>query len=180
MTAWLRQYKLIAGGATVLVLMGLAAAGTWQWQANSYGAQLAEQRAEWSDQLRLTAEANAAVIRKQHTDRLVLEARLAALDTTSTEKLTHAQAENDRWRREYSAADNERKRLRIDVQIARADAIVSAATSPGSMVDAASVEISPAAGRAVWDIRGGMISDQAKLKYLQEWALSVSQSSLPR
>ncbi len=173
MTAWLKHYKLFAAGAAVLVLMLLAAAGAWEWQANSYGKQLAEQRTEWADQLRLTAEANADVIRKQQTDRLVLEARLAALDTTSTEKLTHAQTENDRLRREYSAADNERRRLRIEVRVARADATVSAATGAGSLGDAASVELSAAAGSAVWNIRGGMISDREKLVYLQEWARAV-------
>ena len=173
MIAWLKQYKLFAGGAAVLVLMVLAAAGAWEWQANSYGKQLAEQRTEWADQLRLTAEANAEVIRKQQTDRLVLEARLAALDATSTEKLTHAQTENDRLRGEYSAADDERRRLRIEVRIARADAIVSATTGAGSLGDAASVELSAAAGSAVWDIRGGMISDREKLVYLQEWARAV-------
>lgn len=173
MTAWLKHYKLFAAGAAVLVLMLLAAAGAWEWQANSYGKQLAEQRTEWADQLRLTAEANADVIRKQQTDRLVLEARLAALDTTSTEKLTHAQTENDRLRREYSAADNERRRLRIEVRVARADATVSAATGAGSLGDAASVELSAAAGSAAWNIRGGMISDREKLVYLQEWARAV-------
>ncbi|WP_312224352.1 lysis system i-spanin subunit Rz [Stutzerimonas nitrititolerans] len=173
MSAWLKQYKLLAGGAAVLGLMLLAAAGAWEWQANSYGKQLAEQRTEWADQLRLTAEANATVIRKQQTDRLVLEAHLAALDTTSTEKLTHAQTENDRLRREYSAADDERRQLRIEVILARNDAIVSAATGSSSMGDAASVELSAAAGSAVWDIRGGMISDRAKLEYLQEWARAV-------
>ncbi|MCP3432988.1 lysis system i-spanin subunit Rz [Stutzerimonas stutzeri] len=173
MIAWLKQYKLFAGGAAVLVLMVLAAAGAWEWQANSYGKQLAEQRTEWADQLRLTAEANAEVIRKQQTDRLVLEARLAALDATSTEKLTHAQTENDRLRGEYSAADDERRRLRIEVRIARADAIVSATTGAGSLGDAASVELSAAAGSAVWNIRGGMISDREKLVYLQEWARAV-------
>jgi len=173
MTAWLKHYKLFAAGAAVLVLMLLAAAGAWEWQANSYGKQLAEQRTEWADQLRLTAEANADVIRKQQTDRLVLEARLAALDTTSTEKLTHAQTENDRLRREYSAADNERRRLRIEVRVARADATVSAATGAGSLGDAASVELSAAAGSAVWDIRGGMTADQAKIEYLQGYICMI-------
>jgi len=173
MTVWLKQYKLLATGAAVLVLMLLAAVVAWEWQANSYGKQLAEQRTEWADQLRLTAEANATVIRKQQTDRLVLEARLAALDTTSTEKLTHAQTENDHLRREYSAADDERRQLRIEVILARNDAIVSAATGSSSMGDAASVELSAAAGSAVWDIRGGMISDREKVAYLQEWVRQI-------
>lgn len=151
----------------------LVVGGVQQYRVMDAKGELAEVRAEWSESLRLTAEANAAVILKQQTDRLVLEARLGILDTTSTEKLTHAQSENDRLRREYSAADDERRRLRIEVRVARADAIVSAATGAGGLGDAASVELSAAAGSAVWDIRGGMISDREKLVYLQEWARAV-------
>ncbi|EOF5818420.1 lysis system i-spanin subunit Rz [Salmonella enterica] len=41
--------------------------------------------------------------------------------------------------------------------------------SPGSVGDAATVELSKGAGQNVLDIRAGIISDQAKLKYLQEY-----------
>ncbi|EEK5451792.1 lysis protein, partial [Salmonella enterica] len=41
--------------------------------------------------------------------------------------------------------------------------------SPGSVGDAATVELSPVAGQNVLDIRAGVISDQEKLKYLQEY-----------
>lgn len=173
MIAALRQYKLLASGLLVLALMALAAAAAWQWQANSYGAQLASQHAAHVDRLRQTAEANAAVIRQQQADRLALEQRLAKADQQSIEKLTHALTENDRLERLYSSADDERRRLRIEVTLARNDAIVSAATGSGSVGDAASVELSAAAGRAVWDIRRSMIDDQAKLAYLQEWARQI-------
>lgn len=155
----------------------LLVAGVQQYRVMDTKGELAEVRAEWSESLRLTAEANAAVIRKQQTDRLVLEARLAALDTTSTEKLTHAQDENDRLRDLYNAADDDRRRLRIEVRVARADTIVSAATSAGSLGDATSVELSAAAGSAVWDIRGGMISDREKIEYLQGYIRSVTKGN---
>ncbi|WP_312299227.1 lysis system i-spanin subunit Rz [Stutzerimonas nitrititolerans] len=169
MTAWLKMLPSWLWWLLALVVV----AGAQQYRVMDSNRDLVESRLEWSESLRLTAEANADVIRKQQTDRLVLEARLAALDTTSTEKLTHAQTENDRLRREYSAADDERRRLRIEVRVARADAIVSAATGSSSLGDATSVELSAAAGSAVWDIRGGMISDRQKLEYLQEWARAV-------
>ena len=169
MTAWL---KLVPDWLWWL-LAAVVVAGVQQYRVMDSKRDLVEARLAWSESLRLTAEANAEVIRKQQTDRLVLEARLAALDTTSTEKLTHAQTENDRLRREYSAADDERRRLHIEVRVARADATVSATTGAGSLGDAASVELSAAAGSAVWNIRGGMISDREKLVYLQEWARAV-------
>ena len=162
MIALLKQYKLIAAVAAVLALMALSAAVAWQWQGNAYGKQLADQGKAHETFLRQVAEANAAVILRQQADRLKLEQRLAEADQQSTEKLNHALTENDRLERLYSSADDERRRLRIDVKIARADAVVSAATSAGRVGDAASVELSAAAGSAVWDIRAGMISDQGR------------------
>ena len=45
---------------------------------------------------------------------------------------------------------------------------VSAIAGAGSVGDAASLELSREAGRAIWDIRRGMIEDREKLEYLQE------------
>jgi len=173
MISMLKQYKLAAAAVAVLVLCALSFAAAWQWQGNAYGRQLAAKDVEHQVFLRQVAEANAAVIFKQQADRLALEQRLAKADQQSIEKLTHALTENDRLERLYSSADDERRRLRIEVTLARNDAIVSATTGPGSVGDAASVELSPAAGRAVWDIRRGMKQDQAALEYLQEWAREI-------
>ncbi|WP_312247290.1 lysis system i-spanin subunit Rz [Stutzerimonas nitrititolerans] len=169
MSAWL---KLVPSWTWWLLAVVLVA-GVQQYRLITTQADLADTRAAWNEQLRLTAEANAAVILKQQADRLALEGRLADLDTQSTQELSDALAENDRLRTLYGAADDERRRLRIEVRVARADATVSATTGPGSLGDATSVELSAAAGSAVWDIRGGMISDRAKLEYLQEWARAV-------
>jgi len=163
------QYKLIAAGVAVLALMALSAAGAWQWQGNAYGKRLADQAAAHETFLRQVAEANAEVILKQQAARLALEQRLATADKQSTDALTG----NDRLERLYSSADDERRRLRIEVKVARADAVVSAAAGSGSVGDAASVELSAEAGRTVWDIRRGIKQDQAALEYLQEWARQI-------
>lgn len=169
----LKQYKLAAAGVAVLVLCALSFGAAWRWQGNAYGRQLAAKDVEHQVFLRQVAEANAAVILKQQAERLDLERRLAKADQQSTEKLNHALTENDRLERLYSSADDERRSLRIEVTLARNDAIVSATTGSGSVGDAASLELSAAAGRAVWDIRRSMIDDQAKLAYLQEWARQI-------
>ena len=152
----------------------LIVGGVQQYRVMATQNDLSAARAEWSKTLKDTAEANAAVILKQQQDRQVLADKLASLDETTTGKLTDAQQENERLRRLYGAADDERKRLRIEVRIARNDATVSAATGPGSVGDAASVELSAAAGSAVWDIRRAMIEDRAKIDYLQGYIRTVT------
>jgi len=169
MTAWLKLLPSWLWWLLALLLIG----GVQQYRVMGAKGELSDARAEWSETLRKTAEANAAVILKQQADRLALEQRLAKADQQSTEKLNHALTENDRLERLYSSADDERRSLRIEVTLARNDAIVSATTGSGSVGDAASLELSAAAGRAVWDIRRSMIDDQAKLSYLQEWARQI-------
>ncbi|WP_218149998.1 lysis system i-spanin subunit Rz [Halopseudomonas formosensis] len=137
------------------------------------GQQMAEQRAEHIDLLRRTAEANAQIILQQQADQQAQAQRLAELDTKHTQELSHALQENRRLEDLYSAADDERRRLRIDVIVARNDAVVSETTGAGSMGDAASLELSADSGRSIWDIRRGMIEDRAKLEYLQEWVRAL-------
>ncbi len=169
MTAWL---KLVPDWAWWVLALAVVAGGQ-QIRVLSAQSEASKARGEHQNHLRQVAEANAEVILKQQADRLALEQRLAKADQQSTEKLTHALTENDRLERLYSSADDERRRLRIEVTLARNDAIVSAATGSGSVGDAASVELSAAAGRTVWDIRRGMKQDQAALEYLQEWAREI-------
>lgn len=157
---------------TVAVLLAAFIAG---WVANGWrlGIELAEQRTDHINQLRLTAEANAAVILQQQSEQQEQAQRQAELDTKHTKELTDALSQNRRLEDLYSDADDERRRLRIEVIVARNDTIVSATTGAGSVGDAASLELSPAAGRVVWGIRRGMIEDRAKLEYLQERARNI-------
>lgn len=90
------------------------------WRLNS---ELAGQRAEYIDQLRLTAEANAQTILEQQVA-LQSQARAAAdLDVKHYEELSDALSKIRRLEALYSDADNERRRLRIDVIVARNDVI---------------------------------------------------------
>src|SRR5690554_6088256 len=145
----------------------------WLAQGWRMGKQMAEQRAEHIDLLRRTAEANAQIILQQQADQQAQAQRLAELDTKHTQELSDALQENRRLEDLYSAADGERRRLRIEVIVARNDATVSAVAGTGSVGDAASLELSGEAGRAVWDIRRGMIEDREKLEYLQDFVRAL-------
>jgi prophage endopeptidase len=173
MLALITQYRLLLTGLAVAALMAMSAAGAWQWQANAYGRQIAEQGRAHEHTLGEIARAAARQLQAQQDKRLALEQRLTTLDADKHKVLTDAESENERLRRLYDGADDERRRLRIEVRVARADATVSAATSPGSLGDGERLELSAEAGSAVWDIRGGMKSDEAKLDYLQRYVCEL-------
>ncbi|EBZ0384850.1 lysis protein [Salmonella enterica] len=88
---------------------------------------------------------------------------VAALNARYTKELADAKAENDALQRRLAAGG----RVRVKGRCTVPDSTTSAST--GSVGDAATIELSPVAGRNVLSIRAGIISDQEKLKYLQDY-----------
>ncbi|EBV4144442.1 lysis protein [Salmonella enterica subsp. enterica serovar Benin] len=88
---------------------------------------------------------------------------VASLDARYTKELADAKAENDALQRRLAAGG----RVRVE---GRCSVPTQTETASASRVgNAATVELSPGAGQNVLNIRAGIISDQEKLKYLQEY-----------
>lgn len=97
------------------------------------------------------------------TDMTKRQRDVAALDARYTKELADAKAENDALRRKLDNGGRVLVKGKCPVSS-------SAETSSASgMGNDATVELSPGAGQNVLDIRAGIISDQEKLKYLQEY-----------
>ncbi|EEH5144665.1 lysis protein [Salmonella enterica] len=97
------------------------------------------------------------------TDMTKRQRDVAALDAKYTKELADAQTRNTDLQRRLAAGGRVRVKGRCTVPASTTTA------SPGSVGNAATVEISRDSGQNVLDIRAGIISDQAKLKYLQEY-----------
>lgn len=97
------------------------------------------------------------------TDMQTRQRDVAALDAKYTKELADAQTRNADLQRRLAAGGRVRVKGRCTVPASTTPA------SSGGVGDAASVELSPDSGRNVLGIRSGIISDQAKLKYLQEY-----------
>ncbi|ENT4612257.1 lysis protein, partial [Salmonella enterica] len=97
------------------------------------------------------------------TDMQTRQRDVAVLDAKYTKELADAKAENDALQHRLAAGGRVRVKGRCTVPPS------TTSSSPGSVGDAATVELSKGAGQNVLDIRAGIISDQAKLKYLQEY-----------
>lgn len=106
------------GGALVLIALLMAGSGTaaWQWQANSYGKQLADQDRLHSDDLSAISNAAADQVRTDQEKRLVLEQRLAASDQTHHKELSDAQINQARLRDRLATSD-----LRLSVLLDATD-----------------------------------------------------------
>lgn len=100
---------------------------------------------------------------------------LAILDQQKSQELANAQAENESLKRDV--ADGTRRVRILQANLASgcsANSNTSGGnTGTGSVGNGAAVELSKTAGLTILDIRAGIISDQAKLTYLQRYVRDV-------
>ncbi|EAO9181999.1 lysis protein [Salmonella enterica subsp. enterica serovar Sandiego] len=145
----------ITTGVIVSLLILAAALG---WTTSHYHGNAVK----YKDQ-RDTATHNLKMANATITDMQTRQRDVAVLDAKYTKELADAKAENDALQRRLAAGGRVRVKGRCTVPASTTSA------SPGSMGNAATVELSPGAGQNVFNIRAGIISDQEKLKYLQEY-----------
>ncbi|EAX5864480.1 lysis protein [Salmonella enterica] len=110
-----------------------------------------------------TATHNLRLANETIDDMQTRQRDVAALDAKYTKELADAQTRNTDLQRRLAAGGRVRVKGRCTVPATTTTA------SSGSVGDAATVELSTDSGRNVLDIRSGIISDQAKLRYLQQY-----------
>lgn len=145
----------------------LLGAGVQQIRVQTYRADLQHEQA-----IRATLQADlaAATIKAQQDverERQSKAAALAALDTTTTEELTHARKDNDRLRAAVRAGTD---RLRIvGAYCAAPSGAVPQAPGASGVGDAAA-QLGPALQERVLDLRQAVIDAEAQISYLQGYA----------
>ena len=117
------------GGLLVLVALLMAGSGAiaWQWQANSYGKQLAEQARLHGDDLSAISNAAAAQVRTDQEKRLALERRLSVSDQTHHKELSDAQTYQARLRDRLATSD-----LRLSVLLDATDSASGCSVPAGT------------------------------------------------
>lgn len=151
-------------------VVAIACFSTWKVDAWRYGKQLADlNAAHQADLTTITTAANAQVRQALDKQQAAEQAR-AELDAKATKEKAHALAENERLRVDVAAGD---RRLRITGRCSADSGNLSETTRGTSLDDGATVELTGAAGRTVFDIRAGIIKDRAALKGLQEYVRGV-------
>ena len=164
------------GGALLLMLclMAGSAWAAWEWQANAYGQQLAEQNATHQTALTDLANANSALILAEQGKRLALEQWLAASDQAHYRALTDAKTNQDRLRDRIATAD-----LRLSVLL-EATATndrdgMQATTGPGRLVHgAARAQLDRAHAQRIIGITGDGDQGLIALAACQAYARDVS------
>ncbi|HCS4064811.1 TPA: lysis protein [Salmonella enterica] len=143
---------------TGVIVSLLIMAAALAWTTDHYHGNAVKYKSQRDTATHKLTLANATI-----TDMTKRQRDVAALDAKYTKELADAQTENADLQRRLASGGRVRVKGRCTVPASTTTA------SPGSVGNAATVELSPGAGQNVLDIRAGIISDQEKLKYLQEY-----------
>ncbi|EGM1590111.1 lysis protein [Salmonella enterica] len=149
---------------TGVIVSLLIIAAALAWTTDHYHGNAVKYKSQRDTATHKLTLANATI-----TDMTKRQRDVAALDAKYTKELADAQTENADLQRRLASGGRVRVKGRCTVPASTTTA------SPGSVGNAATVELSPVAGQNVLNIRAGIISDQEKLKYLQEYVRTQCQ-----
>ena len=156
----------------ILSLMAGSAWAAWEWQANAYGQQLAEQNATHQTALTSLVNANSALILAEQDKRLALEQWLAASDQAHYRVLTDAKTNQARLRDRLATADL-RLSVLLDTTATNGSDGMQTATATGCVVHGTTrARLDPAHAQRIIGITGdgdqGLIALQACQAYAKE------------
>ncbi|HHQ8368274.1 TPA: lysis protein [Salmonella enterica subsp. diarizonae] len=136
----------------------LIVAAALAWTTDHYHSNAVRFRQQRDTVTHKLALANATI-----TDMTKRQRDVAALDAKYTKELADAQTRNTDLQRRLAAGG----RVRVEGRCPVPTQTETASTS--RVGDAATIELSPVAGRNVLGIRAGIINDQEALRYLQDY-----------
>ncbi|HEA0255094.1 TPA: lysis protein, partial [Salmonella enterica] len=145
----------ISTGVIASLLIVVAALA---WTTDHYHSNAVRFRQQRDTVTHKLALANATI-----TDMTKRQRDVAALDAKYTKELADAQTRNTDLQRHLAAGG----RVRVEGRCPVPTQTETASTS--RVGDAATIELSPVAGRNVLGIRAGIINDQEALRYLQDY-----------
>ncbi|WP_145541217.1 lysis system i-spanin subunit Rz [Yersinia rochesterensis] len=158
-----------------LISLSVGAGAAWWVQDMRWDTDVADLKLRQGEALKAVSDKALADTETHITTMKAFQKRLAELDKQHSEDLANAQAENNRMRDDVIAGT---RRVRIaTANLATCQLTKSGDSTTGGVGDGTTVELSQAAGRNIFDIRAGIISDQAKLRYLQDYARSIPQKN---
>ncbi|HCJ1013548.1 TPA: lysis protein [Salmonella enterica] len=143
---------------TGVIVSLLIVAAALAWTTDHYHGNAVKYKDQRDTVTHKLALANATI-----TDMQTRQRDVAALDAKYTKELADVQNRNTDLQRRLAAGG----RVRVEGRCSVPTQTETASTS--RVGNAATVELSPGAGQNVLNIRAGIISDQEKLKYLQEY-----------
>ncbi len=155
--------------AIVLLAVGFAAG--FGWERRGRIAEVATIRTEHAQVMTNIANLTSEALQKTRTAEQKTADAINAIDTRISKERTDALAENSRIAADVASGA---RRLRIAATCPARSGDVPTGAAATSVDAAAPIEIPAAVGQDLFDLRAGIISDQAALKGLQEYVKAIT------
>jgi len=177
----IQQIKTTVAGIILAVAVVITGFITWSITSNSYQDDIAEIEKNHAEKVAQYERDIGAIKAKAQEETAAAMSRMKAaqdamaeLDRQKSEELANAKAENDALMRDVADGTRRVRILQANLSGCNSSANASGGNSgTGSVGDGAAVELTTEAGRTVLDLRQGIISDQAKLTYLQSYVKDI-------
>lgn len=177
----IKQIEMGLAGIILAAAVLLTGVVTWGIASFIHDKEVLSLQKEHSDQLtKHEADMRAIAVKAQEQTQAAIDRMkeaqnaLAELDQKRLKELSDAKAENDSLRRDVIAGS--RSVRLIAETVSRCDtgsSTASGGSSTGSVGDGKGIELTPNSAKLIFDLREGIINDQAKLKYLQSYARDI-------
>ncbi|WP_421595690.1 lysis system i-spanin subunit Rz [Rahnella sp. PD4] len=142
----------------------------------------------WDTDVSRLNEAHASALKKQ-SDQAVIDltnqkkrtdaalAAFAALDAKHTKEMADEQVKNEKLRADVAAGT---RRVRIAAaNLATSQLIRNSTSSTSSLGDAIQIDLTPAGGQTVLDLRASIIKDNEVIEYLQGYIQYLAKQRTP-
>ena len=145
----------------------LGALAGWWVTDNKFTADIATLKQQHAEDLKAISDEASAQRDKNAALEHAFSSAVVKSDQKHTQELNNALAENKALRDAVTSGSRQLQFAKAG--LATCNLSKSAAAGASSVDNAAAVELSAEAGRNIYDIRAGIISDQQKLKALQDY-----------
>lgn len=166
--------KLIKLGLVAVALISVGAFSSWKVTQMYYHDKLSTERAAHASTLKSISDEAALNLSNQIQSNNQLVIQLNQLERKHYDDLQQVLIQNTTYR---NAVLSGTKRVQFaEASLATCKQSLHQTASTSSMGNGTSIELSPIAGQTILDIREGILRDQAKLRYLQEFYIKNSAS----
>nr|DAM64800.1 MAG TPA: Rz lysis protein [Caudoviricetes sp.] len=163
-------------GTALLLGVLLGALAGWWVTDNKFTADIATLKQQNGEDLKAVSDEASALRDKNAALEHALAGYIARSDQQHTQELNNALSENKTLR---DAVTSGNRQLRLaKASLATCTLSASANASPSGVGNAATIQFTPEFGSDIYDIRAGIISDQQKLKALQDYVRAGQDAGL--
>ena len=163
----INKTKLLILGLVAVALISVGAFFAWYITSKSYETDLANQTSEYNKQLKSISDKAASDMADEIARHNKTQSELTALETKYTsEKSAHEKETNQL---KLDIANGSRKLQFASAGLATCKLSKDTGAAASSLGNGTEIELSTTVQQDLFDIREGIISDQRKLDYLQDY-----------